>query len=84
MTARGDQGQSGPALRDVEKQEGSKGEGGDEAAKSPSGGDAAEPERDEDGVAMEEGVPIVRLTGPDDPMSCVSSPFVHLAAALER
>ncbi|GAA5925312.1 hypothetical protein JCM3775_006420 [Rhodotorula graminis] len=73
-TARGDEGEAGPALRDAEKQGGPKGEGGDEAAKSGGASDAAEPERDGDGVAMEDGVPIVRLTGPDDPMSPLNRP----------
>lgn len=70
-TVRGGEGQPGPALHDAEK--GGGGDSADEADNSreatDAGEKAGEPERDQDGVAIEDGVPIVRLTGPDDPLS---------------
>lgn len=66
LTARGEDGVVGPAKVDVEKGAGD-GDGdvqGQETSKDHS-------ERDADGVAVEDGVPLVKLTGPDDPLSCV-------------
>lgn len=75
-TARGEAGAPGPTLEDVEKQGGKEASGrrdvlpseGKEAA-GTANGTATPQERDEDGVAIENGVPIVRLRGPDDPLS---------------
>lgn len=74
--ARGESGEPGSSLQDVEKQGGGEGSGrrddapsgGKEGAEQASG-EAKTQERDEDGVAEENGVPIVRLRGPDDPLS---------------
>lgn len=69
FAARGADGENGPAKGDVEK-----GGGDDRGARA--GGDGqdekGEPERierDADGVAVENGVPLLRMTGPDDPLS---------------
>lgn len=61
--------------RDVEKYAGNQG-----ATAALDAGNALE--RDRDGVAIENGVPIVRLTGPDDPDRSVSRPRPDLAHAL--
>ncbi|BGP12510.1 hypothetical protein JCM10213v2_000427 [Rhodosporidiobolus nylandii] len=67
MAARGLDGEPGPALLDVEKSG-----GGNDQAKLAAGADKereAGSERDEDGVMVEDGVPLVRLKGPNDPLS---------------
>ncbi|GAA6006686.1 hypothetical protein JCM10207_005020 [Rhodosporidiobolus poonsookiae] len=68
IAARGLSGEPGPTLQDVEKDAGLSGVGEEKAS---SGGTSKEEahERDSDGVMLENGVPIVRLTGPDDPVS---------------
>ncbi|GAA5997332.1 MFS transporter [Rhodotorula paludigena] len=69
LAARGREGEPGPALQDVEKRAGAE-EGGDLSASSPPLQEKPqEVERDEDGVAVEDGVPLIRLRGQDDPLS---------------
>ncbi|BGP36464.1 hypothetical protein JCM10449v2_000365 [Rhodotorula kratochvilovae] len=73
--APGEEGQAGPALRDIEKQQSRSGdEAGVVKGETAAQDKAEEPERDADGVALEDGVPIVRLSGPDDPMSPLNRP----------
>ncbi|GEM06256.1 MFS transporter [Rhodotorula toruloides] len=75
-TARGETGDPGPTLEDIEKRGSGAGPGQRDALPSdgkeragPAKGTAGTPDRDEDGVAVEDGVPIVRLRDPDDPLS---------------
>ncbi|GAA6032025.1 hypothetical protein JCM8097_003393 [Rhodosporidiobolus ruineniae] len=63
-TARGLDAVPGPTLQDIAKEAG-RGEGNGKEAPQK----AEEPERDADGVSIEDGVPIVRMRGPDDPDS---------------
>ena len=59
LTARGDDGENELAKADIEKGlAGGSGEAGMERT-----------ERDADGVALEDGIPLVKLTGDDDPLS---------------
>lgn len=79
LTARAEDGAVGPVKVDVEKGAGdSDGDmQGQDVNKEPV-------KRDADGVAVEDGVPLVKLTGPDDPLSCVHHSFVESFSPLPR
>jgi hypothetical protein len=66
LTARGDDGENELAKADIEK--GLAG-GSGEAEKVAEEDGMERTERDADGVALEDGIPLVKLTGDDDPLS---------------
>ncbi|GAA5844999.1 hypothetical protein JCM11251_003177 [Rhodosporidiobolus azoricus] len=72
FVGRGQAGEPGPALQKVEKDVERKVEEG--RAVSPGKEALRDDVRDSDGVLLENGVPIVRLTGPDDPDSPLNLP----------
>ena len=66
LTARGDDGENELAKTDVEK---GLPAGSGEAEKVAEEDGEDRTERDADGVAVEDGIPLVKLTGDDDPLS---------------